>query len=337
MTLPDSVVRGVEAVDAQNRALAVRVSTLVGNVVGEITESVADRIRRQIYTVVAIYYGRDRNQSSGSAVYRAIVYAENLAAVDRYAEHVAGFREYIKGMGGESAYVIENAMRDQPDRFAELYFDFGGIPQRMEAAHRAGLLDPQRRWVQADGYALSDRVWRAGGGIRRAIDREIARAVKHGIGPETLARDLRVYLSPDYSPVRYMRDGTIVRIPGMPRGGGAGASAARRLARTEVQAIAHEATVLFVQDLPLTRKGVRWTLSPAHPRIDICDTYARNSSTGFPRGVYEPQSVPKIPHPHCLCALTPYVGTRQQVIDDLLATYGSAPRGQRRRAARTPG
>jgi hypothetical protein len=274
MTLPDSVVRGVEAVDAQNRALAVRVSTLVGNVVGEITESVADRIRRQIYTVVAIYYGRDRNQSSGSAVYRAIVYAENLAAVDRYAEHVAGFREYIKGMGGESAYVIENAMRDQPDRFAELYFDFGGIPQRMEAAHRAGLLDPQRRWVQADGYALSDRVWRAGGGIRRAIDREIARAVKHGIGPETLA--------------------------GMPRGGGAGASAARRLARTEVQAIAHEATVLFVQDLPLTRKGVRWTLSPAHPRIDICDTYARNSSTGFPRGVYEPQSVPKIPHPHCL-------------------------------------
>ena len=332
MTLTESVILGIELVDAQNRALSVRVSQKVIAIGDKLNETLAAKLKRQIDIIMGTYYGLDRNGAATSSVYRAIVYSENVAATAQYTEHVGDFRDYVRGMGGETAYAIENAMRDQPDTFAELYFDFGGVPQRMEAARRAGLLDPQRRWVQADGYSLSDRVWRSGAGIRRAIDREIARAVKNGIGPETLARDLRTYLSPDFSPVRYMRDGRIIRIPGMPRGGGAGASAARRLARTEIQAIAHEATTLFVQDLPLTRKGVRWTLSPAHPRIDICDTYARNSSPGLPRGVYAPESVPKIPHPHCLCALRPYVGTRQQVVDELLSRYGSARRGRSRRA-----
>jgi hypothetical protein len=335
--LGDSVFRAVEGVDAQTRSMAATIAAKVASFPADLTNETIAALKRSLDVIVDRYYGHDRETARNSAVYRSIVYTERLAAIDEYTEQVVDFRAYVRGLGGETSIAIEQAMREYPDDFAELYFDFGGIPSRIEAARRAGLLDPQRRWVRADGYRLSDRVWRAGYGVRRAIDREIARAVRNGVGPETLARDLRTYLSPDFSPVRYNRDGSVIRIKGMPSGNGAGASAARRLARTEVQAIAHESTVLFVQDLPLTRKGVRWSLSPSHPRLDICDSYSRNSSPGYPRGVYAYGSVPKIPHPNCLCALRPWVGTRQQVIDELLSSYGPGPARRSRRNARSAG
>lgn len=49
-------------------------------------------------------------------------------------------------------------------------------------------------------------------------------------------------------------------------------------------------------------KGVRWTLSPAHPRPDICDVCAGQDLHGLGPGGYPADDVPER-HPSCLCSL----------------------------------
>lgn len=50
--------------------------------------------------------------------------------------------------------------------------------------------------------------------------------------------------------------------------------------------------------------AVKWNLSPSHPRVDICDTYAEQDLYGLGKGVYPYDSFPDLPHPNCLCFLT---------------------------------
>lgn len=47
--------------------------------------------------------------------------------------------------------------------------------------------------------------------------------------------------------------------------------------------------------------GLRWTLSPAHPRADVCDLYANQDLYGLGPGGYPADEVPATPHPSCLC------------------------------------
>lgn len=51
-------------------------------------------------------------------------------------------------------------------------------------------------------------------------------------------------------------------------------------------------------------KGVRWTLSPAHPRPDICDLLANQDLHGLGPGGYPLDAVPER-HTSCLCQLSP--------------------------------
>ena len=70
-----------------------------------------------------------------------------------------------------------------------------------------------------------------------------------------------------------------------------------RVARTEVAGIQQEMAKQRYLNQPWV-EGVNWTLSPGHPRIDICDDYADQNP-------YRKTDVPAIPHPNCLCVLTP--------------------------------
>jgi hypothetical protein len=52
-------------------------------------------------------------------------------------------------------------------------------------------------------------------------------------------------------------------------------------------------------------RGVRWVLSPLHPKRDHCDTNAERD-VGYGPGVYPPEEVPDYPdHDHCMCHLEP--------------------------------
>lgn len=78
---------------------------------------------------------------------------------------------------------------------------------------------------------------------------------------------------------------------------------ARRIARTEVAHAYHESDRTMSEKSPIV-KGIQWNLSPRHPKPDICDVYAKHDFHGMGPGVYPPEYLPPLPHPHDLCFMT---------------------------------
>ena len=64
--------------------------------------------------------------------------------------------------------------------------------------------------------------------------------------------------------------------------------------------------------------GMRWELSPRHPRPDVCDVLANQDLFGLGPGGYPPDQVPETPHPSCLCItsaiLDPYALRRELAV-----------------------
>jgi hypothetical protein len=75
---------------------------------------------------------------------------------------------------------------------------------------------------------------------------------------------------------------------------------ARMMARHEAVESFRDVAIAQAKDQPWT-VGVRWTLSPAHPRPDVCDVYASADSYGLGPGGYPDDAVPAR-HPSCLCS-----------------------------------
>jgi hypothetical protein len=75
----------------------------------------------------------------------------------------------------------------------------------------------------------------------------------------------------------------------------------RVMARTEMSRAHNAAHVRSLAEEPWT-KGVRWTLSTSHPRLDICDILAEQSLDDLGPGGYKIGNEPECPaHPSCLC------------------------------------
>ena len=79
--------------------------------------------------------------------------------------------------------------------------------------------------------------------------------------------------------------------------------AARMIARTEVAHSYHEGDRVSSQRSPVVA-DMKWSLSPRHPEPDICDVYALSDLHGKGPGVYPPEYLPPLPHPHDLCFMT---------------------------------
>lgn len=52
-------------------------------------------------------------------------------------------------------------------------------------------------------------------------------------------------------------------------------------------------------------KGLRWTISPSHPKPDICDCLANQDLYGLGPGGYPLNQRPRTPHTSCLCGQVP--------------------------------
>lgn len=323
MTLHETTARAVADVDAINRSLANALDEYVSSLGDDIITLRQQRaIMRRVERELSPRYGSTQALSRRSLMFRAI--AENMAieAGQTYDGFFRALNREMRSVDNAAWERVHDTLisssGDTSTDLARIYGAIHGPGDATERVLRASRFDPNRRWVDPNGYRLSDRIWKMGRDQRRAIDSIVKDGIRRGQGPVTLGRRLNEYLNPDYAPLRYTRDGRIVRrIRGKP----SGASAARRLARTELQHINHEATVTSVKALGIKGTGVQWALSIAHPKIDICDSLASSSSEGYPKGVYRPEEFPGVPHAQCICSARPYMPSREDVLNQLSNQY----------------
>jgi hypothetical protein len=156
-------------------------------------------------------------------------------------------------------------------------------------------------WARSEnGLMLSDRIWQKGLKARHAMSEIIQDGIKNGEDPVKTARLLEQYvrrgkktLSGDY-PEMMERLGN--RIPNDL------SYEALRLVRLETAAAFGEGTIAAARVSPSYR-GMKWVLSGAHPKPDICDELA-GADHGMGRGIWPVGEEPNMPaHPNCLCVL----------------------------------
>ncbi len=161
----------------------------------------------------------------------------------------------------------------------------------------------------ADGLQLSDRIWRVNEATRRAVLDNIRNAILRGESARAAA--MRLIAEGASVPAE-----TSLAIQGaqagrlgptvaqaLLTGDGSPLRNALRVTRTEIGRAYTEAYVASVFEHPDTG-GVRFNLSPLHPRIDVCDMHARANLFGLGAGVYPLGAHPYPAHPETLSYLT---------------------------------
>lgn len=157
----------------------------------------------------------------------------------------------------------------------------------------------------ADGLQLSDRLWRLDTGAIEAIGSQIRQSIAQGLD---ISRSVREFLA----------KGETVPAEVLDRLKGIGADAvakkagaelltdesgaywkAKRVFRTELNRAHGSAYIAAVRNYP-DSAGLKFLLSPNHPRPDICDFYSRANLYGLGPGVYPFDLSPWPAHPNTL-------------------------------------
>jgi GNAT superfamily N-acetyltransferase len=186
-----------------------------------------------------------------------------------------------------------------------------------EARRAASGVEAALRRMEGTSYTpLSKSVYNTAKLSKGWVDDKINQALLSGWDAKRLAKEISSSIDP--------------RVPG-------GVSyAANRLARTEINNAFHASAAKRYADSGLV-EAVDWHLSSSHPEGDICDTFAAE-------GPYPVNKVPKKPHPHCYCFITPALPTEEQFMANLLAgkydderwAKDVSPAKVARQAAKTP-
>lgn len=295
--LYDVIADAIGGVDGVMRSMAVRVGIAVANMGSEpMTIDDVRRGQRAVTAIMTPIYGQNRAKVSSGAMFAEIVKSKDVAIADATLSAGGILDREMREQFPTRWPVVRAALVAENEPIALTMLSANGPVPKAERLRRSFHLRTNQSWVPGERYTLSDRVWSMRTKHRVMIDRALRDGVRRGDGPVTVARRIERYLNPDYAPLRYGRDGRVTRVRSVR--GGEGVNTARRLARTEVQFMHHRATAAWIDELGIG--GVKWQLSPAHPRIDICDTLARRSSRGYPPGVYTPSEFPHVPHPNCV-------------------------------------
>jgi hypothetical protein len=138
---------------------------------------------------------------------------------------------------------------------------------------------------------LAERIYRTGVWMNGRLDRLITQTLAVGLNAQRFAKVARDWFNPS--------------LPGGTR------YAAMRLARTEINNAFHATSVGYAQDKPWVSQ-MDWNLSKSHPKPDKCNEYADLSP-------WDVSTVPRKPHPQCMCYVTEVTPNEDEWIDRFIA------------------
>lgn len=174
---------------------------------------------------------------------------------------------------------------DDMDRINRVLF--ASLPDDAARALAASIRETARSGIKSlyarKPIAISQRVMIVpSAAVADAIEEIIQSSLAAGLSAKEFAQTVRSYISP--------------RTPG-------GASyAAMRIARTEINNAFHERQIKEMEGPGVL--GAKWNLSSSHRKPDDCNKFAETDQHDMGQGIFPKGSVPKKPHPHCLCFLT---------------------------------
>lgn len=223
----------------------------------------------------------------------------------------ARIRNYAGADGNVALQELQNALAQVNARLRELSqardvllndklgmaVDLGAQPFSNVIATSASMqigneaLQFVRTFVAADGLQLSDRIWRLDRHAREAVTGAIERAVIQGHGAAQAAREFLMRGMPVPGDIT-SKIGTAnadkigkEAAGSLFTGEGSPMDNAMRLFRTEINRAHGMAYAQNAFSLP-DAAGVRFLLSPAHPKPDICDLLSSQNLYGLGAGVY---------------------------------------------------
>lgn len=149
-----------------------------------------------------------------------------------------------------------------------------------------------RSFIAGDGLQLSDRVWRIDRGARDAIVNSVERSIISGHSATQSARE---FLSQGLPVPKDVQDkvksaganGVAKMAAEIMVGDGQGGALyqSMRLFRTEINRAHGMAYMMQAKDVP-GFKGIQFTLSPNHPKPDVCDEIANTDAFGLGKGIF---------------------------------------------------
>lgn len=153
-----------------------------------------------------------------------------------------------------------------------------------------------------DGLHLSDRIWSKSQKYRENMATIIQGAVAEGQDCTKTARALEQYVLKGKKTLAEEYPGMMARMNN--RVPSDASYESLRLARTEMTAAYGEATISAGMVSP-SCAGIKFILSAAHPKPDICDDICGVDNYGLGTGVYPLDEAPAYPfHANCICITT---------------------------------
>lgn len=233
---------------------------------------------------------------------------------------VQAFNQFIETRMGAFDTAVARLLRDGLMQSTSMGASvLGLLPVQAEAA-AAEALRFVREFTGADGLQLSDRLWRVGQSTREVIRRDILGAIARGQAASSAALEAVAAGRPLLQEVTLgIEAGKAKSIKALVRRSLTAAENSQRfiyerVLRTEMNRAYTEAFVAAAagdDDVA----GVKFNLSPLHPRVDICDAHAHANLHGMGAGVYPVNGHPYPAHPQTLSFLT-YVFADQITDDD---------------------
>ena len=153
--------------------------------------------------------------------------------------------------------------------------------------------------VHSDGLNLSARLWRVHQGAAQDMKSIVDVAVQRGWSAEK-ALQHTMEITPELrQALEEAGSGAIAQRleRGLLHDSGNAAAKFRRVLRTEINTAHGERYKQMVRDDP-EAVGLRFMLSPRHPRVDICDTHATADLYNLGPGVYPVDACPWPAHPN---------------------------------------
>ena len=262
----------------------------------------------RIYTEAA---EQVRGAIEGAAAGAARVKLDQLRALLERIDRV------LDALASAGAAVIDDALRTAAELGLQPLTDDGlaasgraAVPAVVDTVSALDQVDAAVLFTQqfraADGLNLSDRLWRVNRGAREAVHRGIEQAVVQGWGADQAAQALMMRgqaVPADTVAAQGASDvGKVVQmgVATLQNADSGALANALRVARTEINRAHGEAYMAGAASAPGV-VGFRFLLSPRHPRVDICDLYAKQNLFGLGPGVYpDRQRCPWPPHPNVL-------------------------------------